>query len=113
MKKLRLILEIFILFIHDFFVAVYDVGSALFRPNEDLHPVIVRFQTSLKNKKALWCFALIISLTPGSLVVDFSEDQTILYIHFFHAADAERAAMTLRTRFEQRLFLLFSHGGRL
>ncbi|KYG62338.1 hypothetical protein AZI87_17600 [Bdellovibrio bacteriovorus] len=105
--KLRLIIEIFVLFIHDFFIAVYEVASALFYPNEDLHPVIVRMPTLLKNKKALWLFSLIISLTPGSLVVDLSKDQTVLYIHFFHAPDSEKAINTLKMRFEQRLFKLF------
>lgn len=106
--KLRLIIEIFVLFIHDFFIAVFEVASALFHPNEDLHPVIVRMPTLLRNKKALWLFSLIISLTPGSLVVDLSKDQRVLYIHFFHAPDSEKAMTALTTRFEKRLLKLFN-----
>ncbi|KYG67599.1 hypothetical protein AZI85_17110 [Bdellovibrio bacteriovorus] len=113
MRKLKLIIEIFFLFLHDFFIAVFEVASALFHPNEDLHPVIVRMPTRLKNKKALWLFSLIISLTPGSLVVDLSKDESILYIHFFHAPDTEKAMTALRVRFEARLFEIFSQGDRV
>ncbi|KHD90054.1 MAG: hypothetical protein OM95_00600 [Bdellovibrio sp. ArHS] len=107
MKKIRISMEIAIFFVHDFFIAVLHVAAALFRSNEHLQPVIVRMPTRLKNHRALWILSFIISLTPGSLVVDISRDQAILYIHFFHAPRPEDALKTLKSRYEERLLELF------
>ncbi|WP_413576624.1 Na+/H+ antiporter subunit E [Bdellovibrio sp. HCB290] len=107
-KKLILIFELAVIFIFEFIVAVVQVAAWVFRPNSGLKPVIVRMNTVLKTPTSLWMLYMIISLTPGSLVVDLSQDSSILYIHFFHAPDPEKSISTLRRRFEGRLHQLFS-----
>ncbi|WP_413586062.1 Na+/H+ antiporter subunit E [Bdellovibrio sp. HCB274] len=108
LRKLLLVIEIAVIFVFEFIVAVVQVAAWVFRPNSGLKPVIVRMNTVLKNPTSLWLLYMIISLTPGSLVVDLSRDSSILYIHFFHAPDPEQSISTLRRRFESRLHLLFS-----
>lgn len=108
MNKIGLTLQILVLFVWDFMVAITQVASWIFRPNKNMHSAIVTYPLQLKNETALWILALIISLTPGSLVLGLSKDQSELRLHFFNAQDPEGAMAHIRSRFENRLLQLFS-----
>ncbi|WP_413560844.1 Na+/H+ antiporter subunit E [Bdellovibrio sp. HCB209] len=110
--KIKILMEIAVIFAYEFMVAVIQVAAWVFRPNRGLQPAIVRMPTELSTPTSLWMFSMIISLTPGSLVVDLSHDNSVLYIHFFHAPDPDQLVATLRRRFEHRLHKIFDKEGR-
>lgn len=107
MKKPVLFLQVLVLFIWDFMVAITQVASWVFRPNRKMQSVIVVYPLTARNETALWFLALIISLTPGSLVLGLASDHSYLHLHFFNAPDPEAAMEHIRTRFENRLVQLF------
>ena len=47
--------------------------------------------------------ANLITLTPGTLVVDISDDRSILYIHAVDIDDAEKAISDIRISFEEAI----------
>lgn len=111
MNKIIITLQLLALFVWDFMVAITQVASWVFRPNRKLQSVIVTYPLELRNETALWILALIISLTPGSLVLGLSSDNSYLHLHFFNAPDPESTIEHIRVRFERRLVQLFPHGG--
>lgn len=111
LTKLRLSIEVLVLFVFDFFVAVWDVTTWLFRPNDQMQAVIVRMDSRLRHPLGLWILAMIIFLTPGSLIVDMNEEKGELFIHFFHAPHPEATLAHLTQRFERRLCEIFERGG--
>lgn len=44
-----------------------------------------------------------ITLTPGTLVIDISDDRSILYIHAMDIEDAEKAIHDIRVSFEKAI----------
>lgn len=110
-KKLWLICEVIALFIFDFFAAVWDVTTWLFKPNRDMQAVIVRMESRLRHPLSLWILGMIIFLTPGSLIVEIDSDKGELFIHFFHAPNPDQELLKLEQRFEKRLYEIFHPGG--
>ncbi|MBI2997309.1 MAG: Na+/H+ antiporter subunit E, partial [Deltaproteobacteria bacterium] len=50
--------------------------------------------------------ANLISLTPGTLSLDVSSDQRVLYVHAMYAADAEAARREMKDGLERRMLRL-------
>lgn len=110
-KKLWLICEVVVLFIFDFFAAVWDITTWLFKPNRKMQAVIVRMESRLRHPLAIWILGMIVFLTPGSLIVEIDSEKGELFIHFFHAPHPDQEVLRLEQRFEQRLYRIFHQGG--
>jgi multicomponent Na+:H+ antiporter subunit E len=91
----------------EFMVAITEVVLWVFRPNRNLNSVIVTYPLKVSSDTGLWLLALIISLTPGSLVLGLSPDSRVLYIHFLHSRDPEKSIGDIRKTFEDRLAKVF------
>ncbi|RYG48113.1 MAG: Na+/H+ antiporter subunit E, partial [Chitinophagaceae bacterium] len=47
--------------------------------------------------------ASLISLTPGTLVIDVSEDRKVMYVHGMYLADREKFVDSIKTGLEKPL----------
>jgi multicomponent Na+:H+ antiporter subunit E len=50
-----------------------------------------------------------VSLTPGTLSLDVSEDQCVLFVHSMYAPDPEKTRKEIKDGFERRVLAL-THG---
>lgn len=107
MNKLILCLQLIFLFMWEFMIAITEVVFWVFRSNRKMNSVIVKYPLQISSDTGLWLLALIISLTPGSLVLGLSKDSRILYVHFLHSLDPEKSVEIIRRRFEKRLTKVF------
>jgi multicomponent Na+:H+ antiporter subunit E len=66
-----------------------------------INPGIVKIKTNLKTDSGITALANSITLTPGTLVVDVTDDG-YLYIHWINvkAEDVEQATKQIAERFE-------------
>lgn len=85
-----------------------DVVYRVLHPDMPIRPGIVRVRTSLKTLTAVTALANSITLTPGTLTVNATEDG-ILYIHWINVVtdDDEEAARHITKRFEWFLKRIF------
>jgi multicomponent Na+:H+ antiporter subunit E len=101
----------FILYIPVFFWAVIksnlDVTYRVFHPEIPIRPGIVKVKTSLKSDIAKTFLANSITLTPGTLTVDFIGDN--LYIHWINIVsdDPEVETKIIVKKFEKYLIKIF------
>jgi multicomponent Na+:H+ antiporter subunit E len=63
----------------------YDVVS----PNYDIHPGVVGVPLEARSDGEITVLANLISLTPGTLSLDVSNDRRVLYIHAMYLEDEE------------------------
>ena len=61
----------------------------------------------LKSKSAIVLLANLITLTPGTLSLDISTDQSVLFIHTVYLEDSKQFEQQLLTGYERRLKELF------
>lgn len=86
------------------FLSNLDVLYRVIHPDMPIRPGIVKVKTNLKTAVARTMLANSITLTPGTLTVDMTDDG-YLYIHWINVKneDIEGATKAIVTRFERIL----------
>jgi multicomponent Na+:H+ antiporter subunit E len=88
--------------------ANFDVVYRALHPEMPIRPGIVKIKTSLKTESAITALANSITLTPGTLTVDLTDDG-YLYVHWINVKsdDMEQATAFIAKRFEWFLARIF------
>jgi len=93
-----------------------DVVYRALHPKMPIKPGIVKIKTTLKTESGITALANSITLTPGTLTVDLTDDggdltsrETFLYIHWINVKsdDVEQATKFIAQRFEWFLRKIF------
>jgi len=85
-----------------------DVVYRALHPKMPIKPGIVKIKTTLKTESGITALANSITLTPGTLTVDLTDDG-FLYIHWINVKsdDVEQATKHIAQRFEWFLKRIF------
>ncbi len=85
-----------------------DVVYRALHPKMPIKPGIVKIKTTLKTESGITALANSITLTPGTLTVDLTDDG-FLYIHWIYVKsdDIEQATKHIAQRFEWFLKKIF------
>lgn len=89
-------------------IANLDVVYRVVHPDMPIRPGIVKVKTKLKDPAGRTMLANSITLTPGTLTVDITDDD-YLYIHWINVKsdDIEQATHHIVSRFEEVLRRIF------
>lgn len=89
-------------------MANFDVVYRALHPKMPIRPGIVKIKTDLKTDSGITALANSITLTPGTLTVDLTDDG-YLYIHWINvkSEDIEQATKFIAQRFEWFLKKIF------
>ena len=89
-------------------MANFDVVYRALHPKMPIRPGIVKIKTNLKTDSGITALANSITLTPGTLTVDLTDDG-YLYIHWINVKsdDLEQATKFIAQRFEWFLKRIF------
>jgi multicomponent Na+:H+ antiporter subunit E len=95
-------------FIYYLLMANFDVVYRALHPAMPIKPGIVKIKTNLKTDSGITALANSITLTPGTLTVDLTDDG-YLYIHWINvkSSDIEEATKQIAGTFEwfiQKIF---------
>lgn len=92
----------------DIFVSNIEVAVRVLSTNKKIKPGFIAYPLELKGDFPLTVLASTISLTPGTVSVDFSECKQWLYIHALHIDNEQDIIDAIRQRYEQPLQEIFS-----
>ncbi|MCA1321809.1 Na+/H+ antiporter subunit E [Bacillus tianshenii] len=95
--------KLFFLFLRELLLANVQVIRDILRPKLDIKPGIFALPTDLKTDWEITLLSLLITLTPGTLVMDISDDNKILYIHAINMPDADQAISDIKNSFEKAI----------
>ncbi len=95
-------------FFYYILMANFDVVYRALHPAMPIKPGIVKIKTKLKTDSGITALANSITLTPGTLTVDLTDDG-YLYIHWINVKsdDVEEATRYIAKRFEWFLVKIF------
>ena len=109
LHKPLLVAEYLGVFLYDVVVSNIQVARlVLFRRPETLQSRFVTVPLDVKTPEAIVALAGTITLTPGTLSVDVSDDRTELVVHCIDVADPAAAVAGIKERYEQRLKRILS-----
>ncbi len=92
----------------DIVVANVAVARLVLGSNARLHPAEVQIPLDLSDPFAITLLASTVSLTPGTVSAEISEDCRSLEVHCLDLDDAEDLIRTVKTRYEAPLKEIFS-----
>ncbi|WP_134678439.1 Na+/H+ antiporter subunit E [Paracoccus ravus] len=96
------------LVLYDIVKANWDVAMiVLFKPRRALQPAWIVIPLELRQPEAITALASTITLTPGTLTCDLSEDGRALLVHCLHAPDPQSVVAEIKSRYEGRLKEIF------
>jgi multicomponent Na+:H+ antiporter subunit E len=72
-------------------------------PSQISRPGIIRMPLDARTDLEIMLVANLISLTPGTLSIDLSEDQRQLYVHVMFLDDVAAARRELKNGLEKRV----------
>ena len=88
--------------------ANFDVVYRAVHPDMPINPGIVKIKTNLKTASGITALANSITLTPGTMTVDLTDDG-VLFVHWINvkSTDTEEATKFIAQRFEWFLKRIF------
>lgn len=98
------------------FIVIYDIIIAniqvawivLTVPNSKLKPAWIVVPLELRQPEAITLLAGTITLTPGTVSADLSDEGHSLLVHVLHTDDPDAERHAIKTRYEHRLLEIFS-----
>ncbi|MGF2617617.1 Na+/H+ antiporter subunit E [Rossellomorea vietnamensis] len=103
MERVVAIIKLVLLFLKELILSNISVLKTLLKPKLDIKPGIFALPTDLTKNWEITLLANLITLTPGTLVVDISFDNKILYIHTLDIPDVDEAIDDIKNTFEKAI----------
>ncbi|NZA25363.1 Na+/H+ antiporter subunit E [Luteimonas sp. SJ-92] len=84
-----------------------EVARLILGPERAISPGFVQVPLDLRNIHGITALASIITLTPGTVSAELSEDRRHLLVHCFNLRDADQVVATIKARYEAPLKEIF------
>jgi len=101
------IVHLALLFLKELVISALRVAVTVLTPNMRLRPGIFAFPLTVARDFEITLLANMITLTPGTLSVDVSDDRKTLYVHALDCADPEATKRDIANGFERRIMEAF------
>lgn len=96
-------LFLFLLFMKELFRSAGRVARLVLSRHPEISPDIVIVPVSLTRDAELTLLSNLITLTPGTLTVDITEDRRALIVHALEADDQDAVRRDIRSGFERAI----------
>lgn len=97
------IISLILLFLYELVMSAWRVAILVLSPRLDIKPGIFKFPLTVESDMEITILANMITLTPGTLSVDVSEDKKFIYVHAIDASDPEAARREITEGFERKI----------
>lgn len=97
------IVKLILIFLWELVASAVTVARLVFTPGLKFKPAIVAIPLDTKHDLGITLFANLISLTPGTLSMDVSDDRSTLYVHAMDSDDPEGDKRDMKDTFERRI----------
>lgn len=94
-------------FLYELVKANLQVAYEVSTPKLRMKPGIVMVPLDIQSDIGITLLANMISLTPGTLSLDVSDDKKVLYVHAMYIHDRDQFIHGIKNGFEKRLLDIF------
>lgn len=96
-------IKLTLLFFKELTMSNISVLLLVIRPQLNIQPMIFALPTELEHDWEITLLSSLITLTPGTIVVNVSDDQKTLYIHAIDVDDVDDAIDSIKNTFEKAI----------
>jgi multicomponent Na+:H+ antiporter subunit E len=97
------IIALIIFFIVELVLANIRMAYYTLMPLNRMRPAVIAVPIEPMNETELTVLANLITLTPGTLTLDISDDRRIMYVHVMRLYDLEKEKLQIKRGFEERV----------
>ena len=102
-RKVRQTIEFALLFLRELFVSTCRIVYDILTPTHYMRPGIIALPLAAETDAEITLLANVITLTPGTLSLDVSEDRKTLYIHAMYIDDPDVLRREIKDGLERKL----------
>lgn len=108
-RRIRRMLSLTFLFLYELMASAIRVAMVVVRPDlsKAVRPAIVAVPITLKTDVEITLLANMITLTPGTLSVDVSDDRSVIYVHALCMDDRDALIADIANGFEKKVREVF------
>jgi multicomponent Na+:H+ antiporter subunit E len=103
LNRVWAVIKLILLFFKELIMANIHVLVLIVQPKMPIKPAIFALPTVLEKDWEITLLSNLITLTPGTLVIDVSPDSKTLYIHALDYGDADEAIDSIKNTFEKAI----------
>lgn len=107
LRRAFAILSLALLFLRELAHSAVKVALTVLSPDMQLKPGIFAFPLTVNRDFEITLLANMITLTPGTLSVDVSDDRGTLYVHALDCSDPEATKRDIANGFERKILEAF------
>lgn len=102
-RRLPQVIAFAFYFLYELVVSNLRIAADILTPKLYMTPSIVAVPLDVKTDFEIMLLANLITLTPGTLSLEVSEDRSTLYVHAVYAADPAATVREIKDGFERRV----------
>ena len=102
-RRAWLAFRFFIFFIRELIIANLRIAYYTLSPLTKLRPGILAIELDEMTDIEITVLGSLVTLTPGTLTLDVSDDKRVMFVHFMHLDDPDRMRREVREEFARRL----------
>jgi multicomponent Na+:H+ antiporter subunit E len=106
-RRLGRMLSLLLLFFKELALSAWKVAVLVLRPRIEVKPGIFAFPLTVDRDFEITLLANLITLTPGTLSVDVSDDRRTLFVHALDCSDVEATKRDIAEGFERKIMEAF------
>ncbi|MER1958739.1 MAG: Na+/H+ antiporter subunit E [Solibacillus sp.] len=103
LRRVLKILKLILLFIQELLLSSVEVLKQVLDPQLKITPGIFTYETCLEGDWQVTALALLLTLTPGSVVMEVSEDGKTFYIHAMDIVESKETVLRSIGKFEMAI----------
>ena len=96
-------IKLIFIFIKELILSNIAIVKIVLKPKLDMRPAIFAMDTVLTKDWQITLLSSLITLTPGTLVIDVSEDNKTLFIHAMNIGEVEAEINSIKNSFEKAI----------
>lgn len=104
LRRVLKILKLILLFIQELLLSSVEVLKQVLHPQLKITPGIFTYETRLEGDWQVTALALLLTLTPGSVVMEVSEDGKTFYIHAMDIVESKETVLRSIGKFETAIW---------
>jgi multicomponent Na+:H+ antiporter subunit E len=101
--KVYQVFDLAAVFAWELLLANLRIAYEVITPTHYMKPGVVAIPLDVKTDVEITLLANLITLTPGTLSLDVSQDRRVLYIHAMYVEDVEELRRSIKDGFEKRV----------
>ncbi len=96
-------IKLVLIYLTELVKSSYEVIVQVINPKEKLRPGVFRYETRLRGEWEVPLLALLLILTPGSVVVEVTPEGDAFYVHAMNVSESKEQLLRSLDRFEKAI----------